>query len=90
MPFLTSETDNTPRPISGWVSASLYALFVLTLSSLMLVCNSFFCYVLIGFIPMPPDRVTALVVSQLFYFLVPVLLTFLQWYLFDRLKRAFN
>jgi hypothetical protein len=78
------------RARASWLSAGLFAAFVLALSSGMLICNSFFCYFLIGFVPLPASQVGSLVLSQLFYFLVPVILTFLQWYLFDRLKRSFS
>lgn len=85
---LTKQESRT-RNVSGLLSAWFYAIFVLLVSTVLLVCNSLFCYVLVSFIPMPDNRVATAVISQLIYYLLPIALTFFQWYLFDQLKRSF-
>lgn len=80
--------DQPKSNLSGLFSAWCYAILVLLVSTVLLVCNSLFCYVLVAFVPLPQDRVASAVTSQLIYYLVPVGLTFFQWYLFDQLKRS--
>ena len=74
----------------GVLSASLYAGFVLSVSAGLLFCNSMTSFVIYSTLPQSKDRVITATISQLFFFVVPVLLTFLQWYLFDQLKRRLS
>lgn len=69
------------------LSAWLYAAYVLGISAILLFCNSLTSFVIYSAIPQSKDRVAMAALSQMFFFLMPVLLTFLQWYLFDHLKR---
>lgn len=84
------DANAKPQHIAGWISACLFALLVLFFSTVMLICNSYFVYVVVRFIPLPKEQVPSAVIAQLFYFLGPIALTFLEWYMFDRLKRAFS
>lgn len=90
MPESQANVDSNTRKVSGLFSAWFYAIFVLWVSTALLVCNSLFSYVLVSFIPMPESRVATAVISQLIYYLLPIALTFFQWYLFDQLKRSFS
>ncbi len=76
------------RMDSGWVLAMLYAAMIMLISIILLVCNAMVSYVIIQFIPMPEQAVASAVLTQLFYYIVPIGLTFFQWYLFDRLRIA--
>lgn len=84
------EADGTAKQLSGIVSAWVYAFAVLAISVGLLACNSFFCYMLVGSIPLPTERVTAAVITQLVYYLLPIALTFFQWYLIDQLRRSLS
>lgn len=71
----------------GALSACFYAGYVLSVSAFLLFCNSLTSFVIYSAIPQLKEQVVMAAISQLFFFLMPVLLTFLQWYLFDHLKR---
>ncbi len=90
MPDSQADQDLSTRKVSSLFSAWFYAIFVLLVSTVLLVCNSLFSYVLVSLIPMPTNRVATAVISQLIYYLLPIALTFFQWYLFDQLKRSFS
>ena len=81
------EVTARPRQWVGALSACLYAGYVLSVSALLLFCNSLTSFVIYSAIPQSKDRVVMAALSQMFFFLMPVLLTFFQWYLFDHLKR---
>ncbi|MFO0940651.1 MAG: hypothetical protein U0930_07780 [Pirellulales bacterium] len=84
----TGQRVGSSRSVSGHLSAWVYAFVVLLVSTVLLICNALFCYVLTDFIPMPEDRIASAVISQLIYYLVPIGLTFFEWYLFDQLRRS--
>jgi hypothetical protein len=75
------------RPWRGPISSCLYALLVLAISAGLLFCNSLTSFVIYSAIPQSEDRALMAALSQLFFYLMPILLTFLQWYLIDRLWR---
>ena len=74
----------------GALSAGLYAGFVLSISAFLLFCNSLTSFVIYSTIPQFRDRVVMAALSQLFFYLMPVLLTFFEWYLYDQLKRLLS
>lgn len=84
----TEQSQVSTRSVSGQLSAWAYAFVVLLVSTILLICNSLFCYVLTDFIPLPEERIASAVISQLIYYLVPIGLTFFEWYLFDQLRRS--
>lgn len=84
----SKSSNASSRSVSGHLSAWAYAFVVLLVSTVLLICNALFCYVLTDFIPLPEDRIASAVISQLIYYLVPVALTFFEWYLFDQLRRS--
>ena len=99
MPKTALSTESEPRPgsdISGVVSATIYAIFVVGVSALMLVLNAVMClsahtaFTLFGpeFITKNPEIAPR--ASQMFYFIAPVVLMVLEWTLLDRLFRLFN
>jgi hypothetical protein len=81
------EVTARPRQWVGALSACLYAGYVLSVSALLLFCNSLTSFVIYSAIPQSKDQVVMAALTQMFFFLMPVLLTFFQWYLFDHLKR---
>jgi hypothetical protein len=74
---------------SEWLPALLYAFWILLVSLVMLYFNSLLSFVLIEFLPKPSDGVAAAAIAQLFFYVVPVVLTFMQWAIFDRIRRVF-
>lgn len=80
----------TRRKWRGSLSFCLYALYVLGVSAVMLFCNSLASFVLYSTIPRSQEGAMVDAVSQLFFYVMPILLTFLQWYLIDRLMRVLN
>jgi fatty acid desaturase len=72
-----------------WLPALLFAFWILLISLVMLYFNSLLSFVLIEFLPKPNDGVAAAAVAQLFFYVVPVVLTFLQWAILDRIRRVF-
>lgn len=91
----TSIDEMTSRPsgLSSSVSGCGYLLFVLAVTTVMLIINSIVCLsihsAVMSFGPQYMQDKAGLGphVAQLFFFLVPVLLTILQWNLLDRLNR---
>ncbi len=93
----TSESEaGTGIEFASLFSASLYAIFVVAVSALMLVLNAVLCLsahtaiLLFG-----PESITqnpeiAPRASQMFYFIAPVVLMVLEWNLLDRLFRLFD
>ncbi len=84
---------------SGWkvgISNLLYLSFVLLATTAMLIINAVVCMSMFSvFVDLGPETVMknqslAPHLRQLFYFVVPVVLTILEWNLFDRLNRLFR
>jgi hypothetical protein len=93
----THDSGDTPHSTTNrpgqWVaafSACIYAAYVLTVSAFLLFCNSLTSFVIYSAIPEFNDRIFMAALSQLFFFLMPIFLTFLQWYLFDNLRRLLS
>lgn len=81
-----SEMDRWQGPLSS----CLYSLLVLAISAGLLFCNSLTSFAIYSAIPQSEDRALMAAASQLFFYLMPVILTFLQWYLIDRLIRLLS
>ncbi|MBX3420452.1 MAG: hypothetical protein KF752_02735 [Pirellulaceae bacterium] len=81
-----SSPDRWQRLLAA-VSLAAYAVFVLTVSAGLLFCNSVTSFVIYSTLPQSNDEDITARVSQLFFFVMPVLLTFFEWYLLDLLRR---
>jgi hypothetical protein len=83
-----SMVDSDAEPdYTGAFSAALYAGFVLAVSLAMLFLNSMLCVVIYAALPKMGGNTLAIAIQQLMYYLAPVFLTFLQWYLVDVVTR---
>lgn len=82
-----------PSGLGSSVSGCGYLLFVLAVTTVMLIINAIVCLsihsAVMSFGPeyMQDKAGLGPHIAQLFFFIVPVLLTILQWNLLDRLNR---
>jgi|688.fasta_scaffold00198_31 hypothetical protein len=74
----------------GVFMVSLYTIWVLGISAGLLFCNSMTSFVIYSGIPQSLTESLPASVSQLYFFLMPVALTFVEWYLFDQLRRMLS
>ena len=87
--------DNEPNSLMTSATGCLYLLILLVVSTGMLVVNAIVCLsvhsVLKIFGPsaIVDNPSVAPHLFQLFFFVVPILLTFVEWNLLDRLSRMF-
>ena len=87
------EWTSRPSGISSSVTGCGYLLFVLAITTVMLIINAIVCLsihsAVMSFGPQYMQDKSGLGphFAQLFFFLAPVLLTILQWNLLDRLNR---
>lgn len=85
-----------PNRLATSLSGCAFLLFVLLITTGMLIVNAVVCLsVHTAFMTFGPAAIVnnpslAPYIGQLFYFLVPVLLTIIQWNLLDRLNRLFR
>ena len=84
-----------PNSLATSLSGCLYLLVVLSITTGMLIVNAIVClsihsaFMNMGSQPLA-DSTLAPHLGQLFFFLVPILLTVIQWNLLDRLDRLFR
>lgn len=87
------EMTSRPSGLASSVTGCGYLLFVLAVTTVMLIINAIVCLsihsAVMSFGPSYMQDKSGLGphVAQLFFFLAPVMLTILQWNLLDRLNR---
>lgn len=84
-----------PNSLATSLSGCAYLLVVLSITTGMLIVNAIVCLSIhSAFMSMNPggldNSTLAPHLGQLFFFLVPILLTVIQWNLLDRLDRLFR
>lgn len=84
------DDKTSPRLWFGPVSSCLVATIVLGISVGLLFCNSLTSFVIYAAIPKTQDQAVMAAVTQLFFYLMPIALTFLEWHLIDRVLRLFQ
>jgi hypothetical protein len=87
--------ESSPSGVGSALGSCGYLIFILIMSAGMLVVNSLLClsvysvFTIVGPSAIVDNPQLAPYIGQLFFFLVPVLLTLLEWNLLDRLNRLF-
>lgn len=87
---MTRRDSFTERPLISTLSLCLYIAFVVSVSAGLLFINALLCLTIYAAIPKPGGDAVASQLGQLFYFVAPVLLLWVQWNLLDRLQRLFD
>lgn len=96
MSDVENASGDEPSSLATSLSGCAYLLMLLSVTTCMLIINAIVCLSIhSAFMSLGPawivDNATlAPHVGQLFFFLVPVLLTIIQWNLLDRLDRLFR
>jgi hypothetical protein len=91
-----ASSGEEPNSLMTALSGCAFLLYVLLITTGMLIINAVVCLsVHSAFMTFGPSSLVqnpgiAPYVGQLFYFLVPILLTIIQWNLLDRLNRLFR
>lgn len=89
-------SDDEPGSLATSLTGCAYLLFLLAITTGMLITNAIVCLsihsMFMSFGPawLADNASLAPHVGQLFFFLVPIVLTILQWNLLDRLDRMFR
>ena len=92
---VNGSSGQEPSSLATSLSGCAYLLMVLSITTGMLIVNAIVCLSIhsaimrmssewLGEAPLAPH------LGQLFFFLVPILLTIIQWDLLDRLDRLFR
>lgn len=85
-----------PNSLTTSLSGCAFLLLILVVTTGMLIVNAVVClsvhsaFMMFGPSVIVDNASLAPYIGQLFYFLVPVLLTIIQWNLLDRLNRLFR
>ncbi|MGN6543870.1 MAG: hypothetical protein ACTHK7_02390 [Aureliella sp.] len=93
---LANSSGEEPNSLMTALSGCMFLLLVVLITTGMLIVNAVVCLsVHSAFMTFGPPKIVddpslAPYVGQLFYFVVPVLLTIVQWNLLDRLNRLFR
>lgn len=82
--------EKSARRWRGVLTVSLYTILVLGVSAGLLFCNSMTSLVIYSGIPQSLTENLPASVSQLYFFLMPVALTFVEWYLLDQIRRMLS
>jgi hypothetical protein len=89
-------SGDEPGSLATALSGCAYLIFVLLVTTCMLITNAIVCLSIhsavmsLGPRWLAKDKTLAPHIGQLFFFLAPVLLTIIQWNLLDRLDRLFR
>ncbi|GIW98831.1 MAG: hypothetical protein KatS3mg111_2164 [Pirellulaceae bacterium] len=84
------DEQSTPKPWRTAGSGCLYAVYVIALSTALLLVNAIFALTLFSVVPKPASKELAARVGQFVYFVVPLILLILEWHLIDRIYRLFD